>query len=81
MRCSARKTYSQLLPHPLYLVAISHIGGSGEVVKRVGRLYLPGQLHQARVVFPAQKTQDAIDGASAILHNNLVHAQVIQKNY
>jgi hypothetical protein len=38
------------------VVPIWHIGGGGIVVKRVGRLCLPGKLNQAREVFPTQKT-------------------------
>jgi hypothetical protein len=62
-QCSARKTYPQLPLHPRRIVATTHIGGGGVVVKRVGRLRLPGILNQAREVGLAQKTQDAINMA------------------
>jgi hypothetical protein len=50
------------------------------MVKRVGRLYLPGELNQAREVFPDQKTEDAIDLACVTtcrLYNRPTPAQVI----
>jgi hypothetical protein len=88
-QCTARKTYPQLLLHPLRLVeypagSIFSIGGGGVVVERVGQPRHSGVLNQAREVFPAQKTEDAIDLAcvnTSTRHNRPVPAQVIKKNY
>jgi len=89
-QCSARKTYPQLLLHPLRLVVeypagpICSIGGGGVVVKQVGRPRHSGVLNQAREVLLAQKTEDAIDLAcvtTSTRHNRPVPAQVIKKNY
>jgi hypothetical protein len=63
---------------------VSSIIGDDVVVKRVGQLRLPGELNQAREVFLAQKTYDAIDIAcvtTCILYNCPTPAQVIKKNY
>ena len=86
--CDILSTYPQLLLHPLRLVVeypaipIYNIGGGGVVVERIRRPNHSGVLNQARVVFPAQKTEDAIDGACLTsLHNRLAPAQVIKKNY
>lgn len=89
-QCSARKAYPQFLLHPLRLVVvypsvpICSIGGGGVVVKRVGRHHHSGVLNEAREVFPAQKTKDAIDVAcvsTSSRHNRPVPVQVIKKNY
>jgi len=89
-QCSVRKSYPQLGLHPLRLVRelpankVSSIVGDGVVVKRVGRLRLPGELNQAREVFLAQKTQDAIDTACVTtcrLYNRPTPTQVIKKKY
>lgn len=86
--CDILSTYPQLLLHPLRLVVeypavpIWSIGGGGVVVERIGRPPHSGVLNQARVVFPAQKTEDAIDGPCVTsLHNRPAPAQVIKKNY
>ena len=63
---SARKTYPQLLLHPLRLVVefsvvpIYCIGGDSVVVEGVGWSHHSGVLNQSREVFPAQKVEDAI---------------------
>ena len=82
-QCSARETYPKLRLHPLRLVGVTHIRGGSVVVKRLGRLSPAGVVNQARVVLPAQKTQDAIDQASVTTtqHNRPVPTQVIKKNY
>ena len=64
-QCCARETYPKLRLHPRRLVGVLRIGADGVVVKRVGRLRLPGVRDNAGVVLPAQKTQDAIGGACA----------------
>jgi hypothetical protein len=70
MRCikqySARKTYPQLLLHPLRLVVelpvvpIYCIEGDGVVVEGEGWARHSGVLDKSREVFPAQKAEDAI---------------------
>ena len=82
-QCTARETYPKLCLHPLRLVGVTHIGGGDVVVKRPGQLPPTGVVNQARVVLPAQKTQDAIDQASVTTtrHNRPVPGQVIKKNY
>ena len=82
-QCSVRETYPKLHLHPLRLVGVTHIGGGGVVVKRLGRLPPAGVVNQARIVLPTHKTQDAIDQASVTTtrHNRPVPAQVIKKNY
>ena len=82
-QCSASETYPKLRLHPLRLVGVTHIEGGGVVVKRLGRLPPAGIVNQARLVLPAQKTQDAIDQASVTTtrHNRPIPAQVIKKNY
>jgi hypothetical protein len=86
--CDVSSTYPKLLLHPFRLVveypAVPIFGtrGGGIVVERVSRPRHSGILNQTRVVFPAQKTENAIDVACVIsLHNNPAPAQVIKRNY
>jgi hypothetical protein len=89
-QCSARKTYTQLLLHPLYLVVeypalpIYCIGGDSVVVEGIGRAHHSAILNNLREVFPAQKAEDA-NGVSFVitcnLHNCPKPTQVIKKKY
>jgi hypothetical protein len=83
-----RKTYPQLLLHPLHLVAkfpavpIYCIWGDVVVVEGVGWARHSGVLNKSRKVFPAHKADDVIGVAAVtpcILHNLLRHVQVIKK--
>ena len=74
---SARKTYPQLLLHPLHLVLelpvvpIHYIGGDGVVVEGIGRARHSDVFNKSREVFPAQKVKEAIGVAvvtPSILH-------------
>jgi hypothetical protein len=85
-----RKTYPQLLLHPLHLVVefpvipIYWIRGDDVVVESVGWVRHSGVLNQSREVFPAQKAKDAIGVAAmtpCILHNLSRPVQVINKKY
>jgi hypothetical protein len=64
------KTYPQLLLHPLRLVIEFPVvpvyckGGNGVVVEGEGWAHHSGVLHKSREVFPAQKADDAIGGAT-----------------
>jgi hypothetical protein len=73
-----RKTYPQLLLHPLHVVVdfptvpIYYIGGNDVVVEGVGWTRHSSVLNQSREVFPAQNDDDAIGVAvvtPCILHN------------
>jgi hypothetical protein len=61
-----RKTYPQLLLHPLRLVVevpvipIYFIGGDGVVVEGVGWARHSSILNQSKEVFPAQMAENAI---------------------
>ena len=63
---SARKTYPQLLLHPLRLVIefpavpVYCIGGDGVVVEGEGWARHSGVLHKSREVFPAQQAEDVV---------------------
>lgn len=67
---SARKTYPQLLLHPLRLVvelsiiSIHCIGGDSVVVEGINQAHHSGILNKSRKVFPAQKPEDAIGVAA-----------------
>jgi hypothetical protein len=85
-----RKTYPQLLLHPLCLVVefpvvtIYNIGGDGVVVEGVGRTRHSGKLNKFREVFPAQKADYAIRVEAVthcILHNLPRPVQVIKKKH
>ena len=61
---SARETYPKLGKHPIRFVTVREcVLGHGVVVKRGGRLHIPGILDHAEEVVPAQNTQNAPDGA------------------
>jgi hypothetical protein len=85
-----KKTYSQLLLHPLRLVIefpavpVYYIEGDGVVVEGEGWARHSGVLHQSRKVFPTQQAEDAIGGATKtpnIIHNRPRPVQVINKKY
>ena len=87
---SARKTYPQLLLHPLRLVVelsavpIYCIGGDGVVVEGEGWARHSGVLHKSREVFPAQQAEDVVGGATmtpSIIQNRPRPVQVINKKY
>jgi hypothetical protein len=87
---SARKTYPQLLLHPLRLVVefpavpIYCIGGDSVVVEGVGWARHSGVLNKSREMFPAQKAEDAIGEAAVTpctLQNLPRPVQVIKKKY
>jgi hypothetical protein len=67
---NARKTYPQLLLHPLRLVVELHvvpihcIEGEGVVIEGIGRAHHSGVLNKSREVFPTQKVKDAIGVAT-----------------
>ena len=88
--CSARKTYPQLPNHPIYLVSIADaimiwsILHEGIVVERPGRLpILISFPNQAKEVFLAQKSQDAIHIAyrGRLVHKHQVPSQVVHNSY
>jgi hypothetical protein len=83
-----RKTYPQLLLHPLCRVVEFHaipiycIGGDDIVVEGVGWARHFGLLNQSKEVFHAQKAEDAIGVATVtvyILHNIPRPVQVVRK--
>jgi hypothetical protein len=83
-----RKTYPQLLLHPLCLVVefptvlIYCIGDDDVVVEGMGRRRVSTVLNNLREVFPEQKVEDAIGVAfvtTCILHNRPRPVQVIKK--
>jgi hypothetical protein len=85
-----RKTYPQLLLHPLRLVVeflavlIYCIGGDGVVVEGVDWTRHSSVLNQSKEVFPTQKADDAIGVTTVtpcILHNLPRPVQVINKKY
>jgi hypothetical protein len=85
-----RKTYPQLLLHPLRLVVefpvvpIYCIRGDAVVVEGVGWVRHSDVLNQCIEVFAAQKAEDAIGVAAVtpcILHNLPRPVQVINKKY
>ena len=88
--CSARKTYPQLPNHPICLVSaadaimIWSILHEGIVVERPGQLpILISFPNQAREVFLAQKSQDAIHivWRGHLVHKHPVPAQVVHNSY
>jgi hypothetical protein len=90
--CSARKTYPQLPNHPIYLISVADaimfwsILHEGIVVECLGRLPILISIsfpNQAREVFLAQKSQDAIHIAcqGRLVHKHLVPAQVVHNSY
>jgi hypothetical protein len=66
-------------------ISIFSIGGGGVLVERIGGPHHSSVLNQAREVFLAQKTEDAIDRASVsstcTLHNPLGPAQMISHHF
>ena len=77
-QCSARKTYPKLSLDTLRLVGeypaipIRGVGDSSIVGPRVGWLDSSVELHQARELFPDQKTKDVVHMACVITPTDLL---------